>query len=70
MAGQTEVATVIVMIVIIVRGDQQVLHEVAEVLPGDQQSGLLPGGEARRVYDGLHLGPQAETEPGGYSGQI
>ena len=69
MAGQTEVATVIVMIVIIVRGDQQVLHEVAEVLPGDQQSGL-PGGEARRVYDGLHLGPQAETEPGGYSGEI
>ena len=71
MAGErveTEGVTATVMIVSIPRGHKQILNEVAEVLPGDQQPRLLQSGQARRVGDGLYLRPQAEAEPGGYSG--
>ena len=53
------------------RADKQpVFHEVPEVEPGQQQPGRPQDGEGGRAGDGLHLRPQAETQPGGCPGGI
>ena len=55
---------------VIPRGDkQQVLHEVVEVVPGEQQPGLLQGGQTCRACHRLHRRARTETQPGGCSGE-
>ena len=54
---------------VIPRGDeQQVLHEVVEVVPGEQQPGLLHGGQTCRACHRLHRRAQADSQPGGGAG--
>ena len=61
------------IMLIISRADKQpVLYEIPEVEPGQQQPGgeQQEDGERGGAGDGLHLGTQAETEPGGCTGGL